>query len=122
MNVMLAVARGGTTDERQRLKEQERENRERRRSNDVWVSGRQPLWRPRSGWMRWHRHCGSAACQVTSITATREGAAVRIFAYMQWLEETDLLTLMGNTGDSHDNLMTKSINGLYKAEVIYCQS
>lgn len=37
-------------------------------------------------------------------------------AYTQWLKEAGLLESTGSTGDSYDNAMAESINGLYKAE------
>ncbi|MCV4983051.1 hypothetical protein OFP24_25795, partial [Escherichia coli] len=36
----------------------------------------------------------------------------------QRLKEAGLLASTGSTGDSYDNAMAESINGLYKAEVI----
>ncbi|GDT20783.1 transposase [Escherichia coli] len=40
-------------------------------------------------------------------------------AYTQRLKEAGLLASTGSTGDSYDNAMAESINGLYKAEVIH---
>ena len=38
------------------------------------------------------------------------------------LKEAGLLASTGSTGDSYDNAMAESINGLYKAEVIHRKS
>ncbi|ECT1023672.1 IS3 family transposase [Salmonella enterica] len=43
-------------------------------------------------------------------------------AYTQRLQEAKLLASTGSTGDSYDNAMAESINGLYKAEVIHRKS
>ncbi|MGI1755623.1 hypothetical protein ACRPQY_03945 [Serratia marcescens] len=43
-------------------------------------------------------------------------------AYTQRLQDADLLTSTGSPGDSYDNTMAESNNGLYKAEVIHSQS
>ena len=41
---------------------------------------------------------------------------------MERLKEAKLLASTGSTGDSYDNAMAESINGLYKAEVIHRKS
>ncbi|EZB95707.1 integrase core domain-containing protein, partial [Escherichia coli] len=43
-------------------------------------------------------------------------------AYTERLKEAGLLASTGRTGDSYDNAMAESINGLYKAEVIHRKS
>lgn len=40
-------------------------------------------------------------------------------AYTQMLKDAELLASIGSAGDSYDNAMAESTNGLYKAEVIY---
>ncbi|WP_252964935.1 integrase core domain-containing protein, partial [Shigella sonnei] len=42
--------------------------------------------------------------------------------YTQRLKEAGLLASTGSTGDSYDNAMAESINGLYKAKVIHRKS
>ena len=42
--------------------------------------------------------------------------------HTQRLKEAGLLASTGSTGDSYDNAMAESINGLYKAEVIHRKS
>ncbi|WP_250691224.1 IS3 family transposase, partial [Escherichia coli] len=46
-----------------------------------------------------------------------KGSQYVSLAYTQRLKEAGLLASTGSTGDSYDNAMAESINGLYKAEV-----
>ena len=41
--------------------------------------------------------------------------------YTQRLAEADLVPSVGSVGDSYDNALAETINGLYKAEVIWRQ-
>ncbi|ARD38026.1 hypothetical protein DBV23_01805 [Edwardsiella ictaluri] len=41
--------------------------------------------------------------------------------YTQRLQEAELLASTGSAGDSYDNALAESINGLYNAEVIHRQ-
>lgn len=41
--------------------------------------------------------------------------------YTQRLAEANLVPLAGSVGDSYDNALAETINGLYKAEVIWRQ-
>jgi putative transposase len=43
-------------------------------------------------------------------------------AYTQRLKEAEAMVSVGTVGDSYDNALAESINGLYKAEVIHRQS
>nr|WP_187531545.1 IS3 family transposase [Escherichia coli] len=51
-----------------------------------------------------------------------KGSQYVSLAYTQRLKEAGLLGSTGSTGDSYDNAMAESINGLYKAEVIHRKS
>ncbi|HBP3876166.1 TPA: IS3 family transposase [Escherichia coli] len=51
-----------------------------------------------------------------------KGSQYVSLAYTQRLKEGGLLASTGSTGDSYDNAMAESINGLYKAEVIHRKS
>ncbi|EAA9653768.1 IS3 family transposase [Salmonella enterica] len=51
-----------------------------------------------------------------------KGSQYVSLAYIQRLKEAGLLASTGSTGDSYDNAMAESINGLYKAEVIHRKS
>ncbi|RRW59261.1 IS3 family transposase [Pantoea dispersa] len=64
-------------------------------------------------WAR--RPCGT-------IHHSDKGSQYVSLAYTQRLHEAELLASTGSTGDSYDNAMAESINGLYKAEVIHRKS
>ncbi|EFA5409391.1 IS3 family transposase, partial [Escherichia coli] len=51
-----------------------------------------------------------------------KGSQYVSLAYTQRLKEAGLLASTGSNGDSYDNAMAESINGLYKAEVIHRKS
>ncbi|UIU62126.1 IS3 family transposase [Escherichia coli] len=57
-----------------------------------------------------------------TIHHSDKGSQYVSLAYTQRLKEAGLLASTGSTGDSYDNAMAESINGLYKAEVIYRKS
>lgn len=50
-----------------------------------------------------------------TIHHSDKGSQYVSLAYTQRLQEAELLASTGSTGDSYDNAMTESINGLYKA-------
>ncbi len=60
-----------------------------------WVGGSVPACTRISCWMRWSK------------------------GYTEWLAEAGIEPLMGNRGDSYDFPLTKTINRLYKAELIH---
>ncbi|OMQ19555.1 transposase [Serratia oryzae] len=57
-----------------------------------------------------------------TIHHSDKGSQYVSLAYSQRLQEANLLASTGSTGDSYDNALAESINGLYKAEVIHRQS
>ncbi|WP_423784130.1 IS3 family transposase [Escherichia coli] len=57
-----------------------------------------------------------------TIHHSDKGSQYVSLAYTERLKEAGLLASTGNTGDSYDNAMAESINGLYKAEVIHRKS
>ncbi|HFU0128281.1 TPA: IS3 family transposase, partial [Escherichia coli] len=57
-----------------------------------------------------------------TIHHSDKGSQYVSLAYMERLKEAGLLASTGSTGDSYDNAMAESINGLYKAEVIHRKS
>ncbi|WP_139108802.1 integrase core domain-containing protein, partial [Escherichia coli] len=62
-------------------------------------------------------------CLFRTLDEKRELAANWLSEYYtQRLKEAGLLASTGSTGDSYDNAMAESINGLYKAEVIHRKS
>ena len=72
-------------------------------------------------WMRWSRRYGPVVRHRT-IHHSDKGSQYVSLAYTERLKEAGLLASTGSTGDSYDNAMAESINGLYKAEVIHRKS
>ena len=63
------------------------------------------------------------ACRPSgTVHHSDKGSQHVSLAYTQRLKEAGLLASTGSTGDSYDNAMAESINGLYKAEVIHRKS
>ena len=50
-----------------------------------------------------------------------ESAQYLVMNYTQRLAEADLVPSVGSVGDSYDNALAETINGFYKAEVIWRQ-
>ncbi|EQA3725605.1 IS3-like element IS1203 family transposase [Escherichia coli] len=57
-----------------------------------------------------------------TIHHSDKGSQYVSLAYTERLKEAGLLASTGSTGDSYDNAMAESINGLYKTEVIHRKS
>ena len=57
-----------------------------------------------------------------TIHHSDKGSQYVSLAYTQRLQEAEVLASTGSTGDSYDNALAESINGLYKAEVIHRKS
>ncbi|MGP2732134.1 IS3 family transposase [Serratia bockelmannii] len=57
-----------------------------------------------------------------TIHHSDKGSQYVSLAYTQRLQEAEPLASTGSTGDSYDNAMAESINGLYKAEEIHRKS
>ncbi|WP_425307073.1 IS3 family transposase [Escherichia coli] len=57
-----------------------------------------------------------------TIHHSDKGSQYVSLAYTERLKEAGSLASTGSTGDSYDNAMAESINGLYKAEVIHRKS
>ena len=57
-------------------------------------------------------------CPAAGSSITRGGQYVSI-KYTERLVEAGLELSVGNVGDSYDNALAETINGLYKAEVIH---
>ncbi|WP_436836339.1 IS3-like element IS1203 family transposase [Escherichia coli] len=57
-----------------------------------------------------------------TIHHSDKGSQYVSLAYTERLKEAGLLASTGSTGDSYNNAMAESINGLYKAEVIHRKS
>ena len=87
----------------------------------LWGGGSHRPWRRHSCWMHWSRRYGPVDRPARSITV------IKVLSMYRWpthsgLREAGLLASTGSTGDSYDNAMAESINGLYKAEVIHRKS
>ena len=66
--------------------------------------------------MRSSKHCTRAPMPTeSSSTATGERTAIR---YTERLAAVGAVRSVGSVGDSYDNALAETINGLYKAEVI----
>lgn len=57
-----------------------------------------------------------------TIHHSDKGSQYVSLAYTQRLKDAELLASTGSTGNSWDNAMAESINGLYKVEVIHRKS
>ncbi len=85
-----------------------------------WGGGSHRPWKRHSCWMHWSRRYGPST--VRHGPSHDKGSQYVSLAYTQRLKEAGLLASTGSTGDSYDNAMAESINGLYKAEVIHRKS
>jgi len=71
--------------------------------------------------MPWSRLCTTAAPFIaagSSITAIESAQYVSI-KYTERLADAGIEPSVGSVGDSYDNALAETINGLYKAEVIH---
>ncbi len=74
--------------------------------------------------MRWSKRCTPAAPSArtgSSIIATA-GCSTCRSAIPNRLAEAEIEPSVGSVGDSYDNALAETINGLYKAEVIHRHS
>ena len=69
-------------------------------------------------WSRLCRSGGPAFVAGSCITAT-EAANTSRSKYTERLAEAGIEPSVGSVGDSYDNALAETINGLYKAEVIH---
>ena len=68
--------------------------------------------------MRWSRRCTTVGpVKTSSITAI--AAQYLSIRYTERLDEAGIKPSVGSTGDSYDNALAETINGLYKAELIH---
>ena len=76
---------------------------------------------PASCSMRWSRRCtiadpSRAAASSTTATAASQYVSIN---YTERLAEAGIEPSVGSVGDSYDNALAETINGLYKTEVIH---
>ena len=71
--------------------------------------------------MPWSRLCTSAVrCGTTGSYAIRtRGSQYLALRYTERLVEAGVQPWVGSVGDSHDNALAETINGLFKAAVIH---
>ncbi len=73
-------------------------------------------------WTRWSKPCtnaGPSGAAASSITAIARAAQYVSIKYTERLAEAGIEPSVGSVGDSYDNALAETINGLYKAEVIH---
>ena len=70
--------------------------------------------------MRWSRPCTSVARRRAAASSTTATAALQYVSirYTERLAEAGIEPSVGSVGDSYDNALAETINGLYKTEVI----
>ena len=71
--------------------------------------------------MRWSRPCGARKVKGNLIHHSDKGSQYLSIRYAERLAEIGIAASVGSTGDAYDNAMAETINGLYKAEVIWRQ-
>jgi transposase InsO family protein len=72
--------------------------------------------------MRWNRLSTSGNRFIGADSSTTATAAANIYLsikYTERLAEAGIEPSVGSVGDSYDNALAETINGLYKAEVIH---
>ena len=69
--------------------------------------------------MRSSRRCAIAARSARAASCTTALAACVSIRYTERLVEAGIEPSVGSVGDSYDNALAETINGLYKAEVIH---
>jgi len=70
---------------------------------------------PASSSMRWNRRCASGGL----IHHSDRGSQYVSIKYTERLAEAGIEPSVGSVGDSYDNALAETINGLYKAEAVH---
>ena len=99
------VRQGVTTNEAQRVKDLEREVKELRRANEILKLASAFFAQAEQGSSLLHH--SDRGSQYVSIR------------YTERLAEAGIEPSVGSKGDSYDNALAETINGLYKAELIH---
>ena len=70
--------------------------------------------------MGWSRHCTHATPSRTAalVHHSNRGSQYVSIRYSERLAEAGIEPSVGSKGDSYDNALAETINGLYKAELI----
>jgi putative transposase len=76
---------------------------------------------PASSWTPWNRPFASAAPSKAQglVHHSDRGVQYVSIKYTERLAEAGIEPSVGSVGDSYDNALAETINGLYKAEVIH---
>jgi putative transposase len=75
---------------------------------------------PGSFSMPWNRPCISAGPASGLVHHSDRGSAISVSSsYTERLAEAGIEPSVGSVGDSYDNALAETINGLFKAEVIH---
>ena len=74
-----------------------------------------------SSWTLWNRLSTSGGRSIAAGSCTRaiEAANNVSIRYTERLAEAGVEPSVGSVGDSYDNALAETINGLYKAEVVH---
>src|SRR4029077_20199329 len=86
-----------------------------------WVGGSRARRTPASCSTRWSRHCMIDGRSIAAASCTIASGAAQYVSikYTERLAEAGVEPSVGSVGDSYDNALAETINGLYKAEVIH---
>ena len=68
---------------------------------------------------RWPSGPAPQTISVTSSITAIAGVQYLAIRYTERLAEEGAVTSVGSKGDSYDNALAETVNGLYKAELIY---
>ena len=85
------------------------------------AGGRAARRMPASCSMRWSRRCTIADRRTAAVSSTTRDRGIQYVSikYTERLAEAGIEPSVGSVGDSYDNALAETINGLYKAEVIH---
>src|SRR5712692_5578992 len=84
-----------------------------------WGGRRPDRSAPTSRWTRWRWPSGPAAGRAwTLIHHSDRGVQYLAIRYTERLADAGVAASVGSRGDSYDNALAESFNGLYKTEVI----
>jgi putative transposase len=76
-----------------------------------------------SCWMRWSKLCRHRPVNQRGLIHPSDcGAQYVSIRYTERLAEAGIARSVGRVGNSYDNALAKTLNGLYKAEVLHRQS
>ena len=85
-----------------------------------WAGGSQPHCAPTSRSMpsRWPSGAGVTGPSPGLVHHSDRGSQYLAIRYTERLEDAGVVNSVGSKGDSYDNALAETVNGLYKAELI----